>query len=69
MNRPTVIVEGFSSEQQSLLYEAVKVWKTITNYPTNVKIARDLIRIHGQGMSGLALFTMLSNAKAKLLVQ
>ena len=69
MQRPSVIVEYFSLEQLGLLDEAVSIWRKITDYAKNVQIARELISKHAPQMSGLALFTMLSNSKAKLLAQ
>lgn len=69
MKRPSVIVEYFTMDQLALLDEAVSIWRKITDYSKNVNIARALISKHAPEMSGLALFTMLSNSKAKLLAQ
>ena len=65
-------VGSFSTSDTKVCHnpeKAVKVWKKITDYPSNVQIARELIAKHGPDMSGLALFTMLANSKAKLVAQ
>jgi len=70
-DRKSVIILPFSFDQRVLLNEALEIWLNVTNHSEVHSTTNSILTTINQlkDLNGLAVFTLLTNTKCKLLAQ
>lgn len=66
--RRSVIIEPFTFEQRLLVNESLTIWLNAINPDARRRITNEVL-LNASSVSGLAMFTVMTNAKAKLIAQ